>query len=196
MEKIIISPETKVEIEKEVRLVISRSEEIKIASKEEMAKATDFLGIIKAAQKRIAEIKAGIVKPMNEALANARAFFAPYETKLTETEGRIKTAMIEYSNKVEAEEKKIADRVNRGTMKFETASKKIEEVKVEKTVEADKGKATFVIRREVVIVNEKDLPREYLIPDMVKIRRDALTGVKIAGVEVREVKTVAGRFTY
>ena len=81
-------------------------------------------------------------------------------------------------------------------MKFETASKKIEEVKVEKTVEADKGKATFVIRREVVIVNEKDLPREYLIPDMVKIRRDALTGVKIAGVEVREVKTVAGRFTY
>ena len=45
-------------------------------------------------------------------------------------------------------------------------------------------------------VKEKDLPREYLIPDMVKIRRDALTGVKIAGVEVREVKTVAGRFTY
>jgi hypothetical protein len=200
--KIAISPEIREEIEKEVRLVVRRSEEIKIADKDGLEKATDFLGIIKAAQKKIVEAKGSIVRPLNEALANARAFFAPYENKLVEAEGKIKKAMIEFSNKEEkerlAQEAKIADKVDKGTMKFETGAKKVEaleEKKVDKTIESKVGKATFVIRREVFIVNEKEIPREYLVPDMVRIRRVALAGVAIAGIEVREVKTVAGRAT-
>lgn len=42
--------------------------------------------------------------------------------------------------------------------------------------------------KTVTIIDEKLIPREYLVPDMVKIRRDALAGVEIAGVEVTSEK--------
>lgn len=46
---------------------------------------------------------------------------------------------------------------------------------------------------EVVVVDESKLPREYLMPDMQKIRQAALAGTEIPGVEVRKTRKIAAR---
>lgn len=53
--------------------------------------------------------------------------------------------------------------------------------------------AALATRPEVVIVNVALIPREYLVPDMVRIRADALAGKPIAGIEVRRVTDVVAR---
>ena len=40
----------------------------------------------------------------------------------------------------------------------------------------------------VKIINEADIPREYLVPDMAKIKADIKAGKEIKGVEVVEEK--------
>lgn len=48
-------------------------------------------------------------------------------------------------------------------------------------------------RKEVTIVDPAVLPRQYLVPDMARIRADALAGVVIPGVKVETVQTLVAR---
>ena len=92
--------------------------------------------------------------------------------------------------RVEKKEEKIAEKVDEGKMSFEQAATKME--KIERP-ENQVGATTFKTIRKVIIKDATKLPREYLIPDEAKIRRDALAGIEIAGVEVIEEKIVASK---
>lgn len=197
--EIVLSAEIAEEIKREVSRVVRGANEIEVVDKIAMGFATDYLGKIKNAQKLVLEKKESITKPLNEALANARAFFAPFETELRTAEGIVKGKMVKFNleeeKKVKEEQDKLAQRVDKGTMKFETASKKmekIEEGKVGDKVESESGKAIFRTRRMVEITDRSLIPDEYWVVDEVKVRKDALAGKEIPGVKVVEIKEVAG----
>jgi len=167
-----------------------------VKSDQDLELATDLLGGIKNVGREIKEKKENITKPLNEALRNVRAFFAPVESQWIGAERKVKMIMVDYNNFKQAEARKkievIEKKVEKRTMTFESAADQIESVSPKKSVEGKTGAVQFRTVREVIITDEKKLPREYLVPDMVKIRKVALAGVAISGVTVAEKQIVAG----
>ena len=160
-----------------------------IQDKDNYVDAITLLNRINEMGKVIKLKKELITKPLNESLRNARELFKPLEDQFLNAEKIIKKKILDYSqsvNKIAQEkEEKIAERMEKGIIKLETAEKKINEVdRINKTTQGSYGKVTIRQTRKVRIVNLSLIPREYFIPDMILIRNDALAGKNIAGVEV------------
>lgn len=184
---------------------LAAAQELTITSPEEMAVATDHLGKMKQVAKMIRERKEAITKPLTEALNSARDLFKPIEANLAEAERVVKGKMVGYQTQVEkdAEEERLrlAKRVEKGTMKPETAVRKMEEIEeAPKTVQ---GKSSAMAFRNVKKVRFADLATltipqitllrggGYIVWDESKARRDALAGKEVPGAEVYEEKVVA-----
>lgn len=183
-----------------IKATVSKAEiaanNLEIKTKEDLIPATELLGKIKSVGKIITDKKMGMTKPINEALKNIRAFFAPVELKFNNAETIVKRKMELFNNIERAKAIKktevIEKKVEAGEMSFDKAAEKIEKITPDKTVETESGAVQFRTVREVVIEDEKLIPRDYLVLDMVKIRKVALAGVEIAGVKVIEKQIVAG----
>lgn len=171
-----------------------------IKTDDDLKVATEFLTKLSIATKQVKADKEEITKPLNEALRSVRELFAPVEKKLENATLFIKSAMQKYHNAVAAKADKkeatIVQKIETGKMTLEQGVEKMADVKrIETTVKTDTGAAvTFRTQRSVEVVNPLLVPREYLMLDMVAIRREALKGTAIPGVEVREEKIpVVGR---
>jgi len=191
--------------DKEIALVktqaskaLTAATEMVIASPEDMTKATDVLSKIKSVGKMIKERKEAITKPLNEALASARGLFKPIEQNHEQAEKIIKDKMLAYQRKMdeaaEAERLRLAKRVEKGTMKAETAVAKMENIQeAPTTVQGAVGQVSTRIVKKYRVTNEALLPREYLVPDMGKITEALKAGATVPGAEVYEEKVIAAR---
>lgn len=173
-----------------------------------LATATDMLAELSKYDKQLKSKKEAVTKPLNEALKNYRAMFKPIEEDLAAGKSALKAKMVEYERKVEAERlakmEKIEARVERGTMRPDTAIRKASELDtVDNTVYGDTGKATFTTVKVVEVEDWSKVPAYIWTHDnvrkaaMVEIRRLALGNksqgiepVEIPGVVVKEEKTV------
>ena len=169
--------------------------EVQITTQEENESALNLKSKLKEIGKEITTRKEAITKPLNEALKSARDLFRPLEDQFETAEKLVGRKLIDYKQKVEAEnrekEAKIATRVEKGTMKMETAERKLDEIKgPEKTVDTDHGRVQFLKVKKIRITDENLIPRKYFVPDNVLIRKDALAGIAIPGVEVYEEEIV------
>ena len=176
----------------------NQAEAVMIETAENYTAAIDLVSKLKETGSGIKAKKESITKPLNEALKNARDLFAPIEKQFTNAEAIIKTKLLDYKRKKDAEaaaaEAKIAKQAETGYIKLETAERKMGEIKrVETTTHGAIGQVQVRKIKKVRITDASALPREYLIPDEVAIRRDALGGKTIPGVEVYEEETIAAR---
>lgn len=167
-----------------------------ITTQEEYARAIDLVSELKEAGSKIKNLKESITKPLNEGLRNARAMFAPVEERYENAERIIKTKLLDYKRKVDDEaraaEAKIAARVEKGTLKLETAEKKLDAIeRVETTTQGKVGAIQIRVVKKVRITDANALPREYLVPNETLIRKDALSGKVIPGVEVYSEESIA-----
>jgi hypothetical protein len=183
-------------IKTQISKAIAKANDLVIKTKEDLPKATELLSQIKVVGKMIKEQKELLTKPAKEIIDNARAFFNPVESQYTEAEKIVKEKMLAFNqaelDKAKVQTEKITEKVETGKMSFEKAADKIQEITPEKNVESKSGAVQFRTVKEVVIEDENKVPREYLMLDMVKIRKVALAGVEIAGVKVVEKQVVAG----
>ena len=177
----------------QVTKVVESAQEITIKTADDMASAVDILGKVKDIGKKITAQKETITKPLNEALKNARALFKPLEEQWEEAEKVIKYKMVKYQTLEEAKAEKkleqIEARVEAGTLSFDKAVAKMEDLEPETKVSTEDFSLKFRIDKKVEIIDEKLIPREYLVPDMVLIRKEVLAGKEIAGTRIVEVKT-------
>lgn len=178
---------------------------VTITTAEEMTNSIDLVKKLKEAGSIIKEKKEAITKPLNEALKKARELFKPIEEQYETAEKILKGKILEYEAKVSEEariaEEKIAARVDKGTLKLETAEKKIDQIeRVEKTTQGAVGQGQFKIIRKVRYGELKNLTKEdlfflvnegYVEWNEVKARGAALNGIVIPGVEVYDEKTLA-----
>ncbi len=165
-----------------------------IKSAEDFNAGVELGNKIKLVSKAVTQRKEAITKPLNEALKSARDLFRPLENDLDSAETELKSKMLAFK---EEERKALAETqakaeasVEKGTMKPETALRKVQDAKAnvtDKTVETSTGaKATEKFVTEYVIVDETAIPREFLVPDMAKIKEAMKSGVAVAGVEARK----------
>lgn len=175
---------------------LTAATELAIKSPEDMTSATDMLSKMKAVAKTIKERKEAITKPLSEALASARDLFKPIEQNLAEAERVVKGKMLDYQNeadkKAEEDRLKLAQRVERGTMKPETAVAKMEQIQDAPTsVQGKVGAMAFRTIKKYRVTDESLLPREFLTPDMGKITEALKAGRTVPGAESYDEKIVA-----
>lgn len=186
----LLKKETNSKLEEVKKLEISNSEQVKIA--------TDFLGQIKTLSKTIKEKKEAITKPMMTALNEVRDLFKPIETLHSEAEGIIKNKMLAFqraeAERIRKEEEKIMSRVEKGTMKTETAMNKLENVgEVQKSVKSDFGSiATRKVKRFRIVDIDK-IPRTFLMVDETAIRRAMMSNIPVEGIEYYEEEIISAR---
>ena len=196
--------ETKMET-KEVSVVkqqaskaLNAATKLVIKTPEDLSKATDHLSKMKTVGKMIKERKEAITKPLNEALAQTRDLFKPIEQNLAEAERIIKNKMLAYQDEQGRNQKeaqaKIVERVEKGTMRADTAVAKLEKLpEVQTTAQGKIGSISTRIVKKYRVVNESLLPREYLTPDMGKITEALKAGLNVPGAEIYEEKVISAK---
>lgn len=185
-------------VKQQATKALTAAETIVIASNEDMKAATDMLSKIKSVGKMIKERKEAITKPMMEALASARDLFKPIESNLADAERIVKRKMLDFQSeadeKVAADRLKIAQKVEKGTMKAETAVAKMEGLQgAPKAVQGSIGSVRTSIIKKYRVIDESKLPREYLIPNMPKITQSLKDGFLVPGAEMYQEKVINAR---
>lgn len=191
-------------VKRQVTTISNKAGDLMIDSQESLSQATDILSQIKTAAKGVKAQKELITKPLNESLKAARDLFRPIEADLETAERTIKDKMLDYSNDVEEEARKKAakleDRVERGTMRTDTAMRKMDEIEtVGSSVQGEKGSVQFRTVRAIKIVDPTKIPLKYLSNEKVlaaisaAVRTDVLNGTKVDGVEIIEKKEIAAK---
>ena len=182
-------------IKRQVSAVVSSAGSLEINNKPDLIKATDVLTKIKSIANEIKEKKDSIIKPLNEAKNNAMDLFRPLESDWSEAERIVKKKMTifgdQQAEKAREKEVEITEKIESGKMDIEKGAEKLDKITPANKIEADNGSIQFRMVKKVVIENEFDVPRDFLILDMVKIRRSALAGFIIPGVKVVEEREVS-----
>lgn len=201
MKEIQIMPPAKEmsEIKSQVSLIQKAANDLEVNSKDDMATAADLLHNVKAVETFITDRKESITRPMMTALASIRDLFKPLELAHVEAKKVIKAKMLAYQieedERIEKKKAQIAKRVEKGTMKVETATDKLEDLgDTSPKAVGSVGKASIRVVKKVRIVDEQSIPREYMVPDLQAITEAILRqGAIIPGVETYEEKSIVGR---
>ena len=170
-----------------------------IATKGDFDAGADLLHQVKETKNFLTSRKEEITRPLMNALASVRDFFKPFESAYAEAEKTIKAKMLAYQvaeeERIEKEKERIAKRIDKGTMKAETAINKLENLGSANTAASGAvGKVTTRTLTKIRIINETLIPREYMSPNLPLITEAILRkGVEIQGVEKYTEKVIAGR---
>lgn len=206
------------EVAEQAQLLAAVGERYSVATAEEFTVAGDELRRIKAAQKRLDEVRKGITRPIDAAKKAILDLFREPEAKLAAAESGVKRAMLRFQaeqDRLRQEDQRKADeaaRKERERLEAQ-AARAAAAGKIEKAEALEVRAATVsapVIHREAPkvaglstrevwryeIVDATALPREYLTPDTTKIGKvvQALRGdTTIPGVRVYAERQLAAR---
>lgn len=176
---------------KAITKLVKESAAITITSPADLAKASEQYALLKDQFKAVETHEKKILAPLNQAIDAARNEWRPLKDSLKGAIDKLKTAMTNYQTKADAEAEakkdKLVERVGKGTMKPETAIKKMNEVAIpEKKV----GAVTFVTDYEIEIVDLYKVPFKYLKVELklAEVKKAAKEGLQINGLIIKEVK--------
>ena len=149
---------------------------------------------IKIVAKQIDEKKKEIIEPLNLALKNVRGLFAPLEEACEAATKTVDAKVIAYNVEIERirqeAEAKEAAKVERGSIKIETAVKHLEAVpEARRHVDG----LTIIKRRNFKVVDLTKLPIEYHFANETKIRIAMYAGTELPGVEYFQDDIIQGR---
>lgn len=177
-------------------------DEFQVVDDETLALVSDKIKSIKTLGKAVDEQKKKFTDPANAIIAEAREKFDPIIKQCKNAEIVLKQRAGAYMESKEserrAEEAKLAARVEKGTMKPETAMARLDSMPEAKTnVRTDNGSGLRMTKRHVAFIeNAEEVPDEYWIIDEVRVRKDAMerfkTGAEqIPGMGIREESSIA-----
>jgi hypothetical protein len=193
-----------VPFKRKITTVQKQVEGFKITDNDTMVVATDTLSIIKDISKAMEKQRKLRVDPLNKEVKDINAEYKPLSTDLEKAEKYIKSEMISYSNEVDRKAAeaaaKLEARVEKGTMRTDTAMRKMDDIEtMGSSVEGNKGSINFRMVRVVKIVDVTKIPAKYLndekVLDAIKsaVRTDVMNGTLVDGVEVVEEKQIAAK---
>lgn len=182
-------------IKKQASRAVSFAQELQIKTKDDLEKAVGLLAKIKTVGRILKATKEKFTKPANEIMKSARDLFLPFEQQCIQAESIVKEKMIGFNETEELKAKKkkleIQKKVVNGEISPEEAAEEMEKIIPDKTIKIDDSRIQYKVIKEVIIDDLNKIPREYLVPDMVRIRKEVLEGKQIAGVKIVEKKIVA-----
>lgn len=177
-----------VEVKKNVLSVQQVANALSVTDPASAEKASELRHNIKEAMRQLTEKKTDITRPIMDSLAKIKALFAPYELMLknadTTVDAKLLSYKIEEQDRIDTAKAKVVARAEKGTLRSETAVKKLGEIG-----EAKKTAGTRLQSRRVLdIVDESLLPREYMVPDRIKITKALFAGIDVFGARLVDEK--------
>lgn len=174
-------------IEKKVNPLVARSNTLAISDNKSLTEAVSLLSQMNKANDLIAAEKDKTYKPAYATVVAIRKQWKPLEEVFENAIGNLRDRISSYQTKQKkiADERtnKLAERAAKGTMRPETALRKMEDVDVpETTVSTEAGMVQFRTVPKFEVLDLKKLPAEYLLPNEPAIRRAMLANVELAGV--------------
>lgn len=168
-----------------------------VGSAGQYEEATTLLGKIKQVSSAVKAESEKVTKPLREALDAERARWKPLQLDCEEAERIVKGKMLAYVNeeqaKAQAAAAKLEAQVAAGKLTPEKALAKAEKIAEPERTSIGVGAVSQIRQvRKVYIVEPDKVPAKYRVIDEVAVRRDALAGVVIPGVEVRTENAIAG----
>jgi len=163
-------------------VAVYKAIDVVIKNQEDLQQADQVLTNVQDTLKKIKTEKDGIIKPIKESIDKIKEKYAPFEEQLEEVKAKIKAAKLAYNEYLEEAKAKLVERVDNGEIKAGTAINRIE-----KLGEVD-GVRTI---KSLQITDEKKVPREYFVLDLVKIRKDLLAGITVPGAEMVDKKIIS-----
>lgn len=174
--------------------ILRQANEVKVKSQEGLNYASDKIKEIKEVAKRIKEEKENYTKPAREIIENANRKYNPILTVCEEVERVLKNKSAQYifaeKHKAEAKRIKLLEKAQSGKMKEETAVKKLSEIKDVKA-QTDKSSLRVSTRKEVEIVDVNLIPREFMVPDLKKIKAQLLAENEVKGARLIEKQVIS-----
>lgn len=201
--------ETSTEAQQAAQIAVIEAEKIEkvaiteIATAEDFAIATEQLTGVKTQLKNLKEIRDKYILPMKKAVETLdQELFSPPKIKLEGMERTLKTAMVVYHNRIEAEAKKaeakIEKKLETGKMDMATAINKTAKIEQAPTQahSAGGGEVRFNIIRKVRLADFSKVPPwvfadQKVIDAMVSVARVRALKEGVSGFEVYEEKTPA-----
>lgn len=133
--------------------------------------------------KNIDKQEKSITKPINDSLKKIRDMFRPFKTQVKavsdDLKGRRQTFINAEEAKQKIEEERIEKRVEKGTMREDTAVGKLADI--EKKAPDSNGGMTSVL--VVKVIDIKLIPEQYLTVNESAIKADHREGIDVPGVE-------------
>jgi hypothetical protein len=183
-------------VEEKIRGMSAMVDGTQVTNDDEFAAVADRIKEVKTLAKYIKQEKEKFTAPAKAIIEEANTRFNPYikecDNAAQTLEERAKKYYADKEKKIEADKLKIAARVEKGTLKAETAIKKLETLpEQQKTVRTDKSALRMSKVAVAKIVEPEKIPDEYWVIDEVKVRREALARHKageqgIPGVVIEE----------
>jgi hypothetical protein len=196
---IVLPPQEAEEYKGRVLEAQEAAERFAIVSMEDMESGADLLHMVKEVKKSVTDKKESITRPLMDTLSAVRDMFRPLEEGYALAEKTIKGKMVSFQEseeaRVAAEKAKIEKRVEKGTMRADTAAAKFEDIQeVQKSVSGTFGKIQTRTVVKIKIVDESLIPREYMTPNLTALTEAILRkGLEVAGVQKVEEKQIAAR---
>lgn len=192
----IVTPKELTDTKTKATKALSYASSLEVSNKENYDAALEEGKRIKLVLTSVTSRKEEITKPMNDALKSTRALFKPIEEGLESALEQIRAKMTRWysdeQRRAREEEQKLADKVDRGTMKPETAVKKAAEIESpESHTKTDTASATMRKVTKYRVVDKSKIPLEYMEPNMAAIQRQFRQGQPVAGVEAYEEEQLA-----
>ena len=179
----------------ETKALVTEAENLikdfRVNSQPTLVRANDYLVQITQAEKRVVEREREILDPLNKAKKSLIDFFRPAKERLITIKSQLKADMIRYvaeMEKIEIQKKaEIEKKVESGEIDIDKAVEKIEKV------EEKKGVIITRTNKVIKIIDRAKVPGKYWEINNVLLRRDALFGIEIPGVEIVEEKIIIGK---
>ncbi len=174
---------------------LARAKDLVVKNDEDEKTAVELKGEIKDNIKKGEEMKRFFTEPHKKFIKLIEDKFSVIK-EMKEADDIIKGKLLTYvdekEKKIQKQKEKILKKMQENKdLDLTAVAEELEKAGTsEKTVEAGGHKVTYRIDKEVVIEDEKKLPREYLAPNMTAIKQAVLKeGKTIPGVKVVERKT-------
>lgn len=190
-----------VEIRQGIEKIDEEAKSVSVTNDQELSTVSDIIKQVKDLGKRIKEKKEKYTEPAKAIVLEARNTYDPLIKMCTDAEAILKKAaqkyIIEQVNRKKKEEAAIARRLENGTIKQETAIRKMEAVKeAPKNVKTESSAIRMVTRTIAKITNPELVPDEYWIINESKVKADAIERHRnglpgIPGVEIEKVQGVS-----
>lgn len=187
-----------VAIKKEVEVIKKDAfEGLVVKTDEDLARASDITKRTIDLRKRIEKEKEDYTKPARDIIAKANTIYNPYIQSCKDAEMSLKRMstdyMVEREKKRKEEEAKIAKKLEEGKIKKqETALRHIEALpEAPRSVQGASSTMRLRMVKKLEIIDAAKLPREYLVPDMVKIKKALDAGIDVAGAHLIEVASAS-----
>lgn len=128
----------------------------------------------------------GMIDPLNVTIKKIREHFRPFSTMIANNEAHIKTMMLDFVSK----QKKLSAKVDQD---FEAGKIKKVGTYADKKMSAEIVNGAAKVRKvwTVIIDDEEQIPKDYMVPDMKLIEIAFKQGNKVKGCRYEQVEQIA-----